>query len=216
MQATKLMSRASALTVQQPSLTLFRAFASSNTFKQRVSELIKHDHAELRIYKNNIINGANGDEKRRWQNQFVWELARHSIAEELVVYPAMEKNIPGGKEMANRDRLEHQKVKDLLYHFQNLRPGDKEFTPVLDALWENLENHIKEEESHDLPLLEKHTPPIDSANLSTDFDRCKMFVPTRSHPMAPNTGGPFETVASLMTAPLDRLGDMFRRYPKTH
>ncbi|KAI5245026.1 hypothetical protein E4T42_06905 [Aureobasidium subglaciale] len=135
MQATKLMSRAFALTVQQPSLTLFRAFASYTTFKQCVSDLTKHDHAELRIYKNNIINSANGDEKRRWQNQFVWELARHSIAEEPVV---------------------------------------------------------------------------------TDFDRCRMFVPTRSHPMAPNTGGPFETVASLMSAPLDRLGDMFRRYPKTH
>jgi len=59
---------------------------------QRVSDLIKHDHDELRTYKDNILNAKDDDEKVRWQNQFTWELARHSIAEELVVYPAMEKN----------------------------------------------------------------------------------------------------------------------------
>jgi hypothetical protein len=59
---------------------------------QRISDLIKHDHDELRTYKDNILNAKDDDEKVRWQNQFTWELARHSIAEELVVYPAMEKN----------------------------------------------------------------------------------------------------------------------------
>jgi hypothetical protein len=39
-------------------------------------------------------------------------------------------------------------------------------------------------------------------------------VPSRSHPSAPDDGGPFETVAGLMAAPLDRLGDLFRKFPK--
>jgi len=69
-----------------------RTFASSSPIMQRVSDLIKHDHDELRTYKDNILNAKDDDEKVRWQNQFTWELARHSIAEELVVYPAMEKN----------------------------------------------------------------------------------------------------------------------------
>jgi len=36
---------------------------------------------------------------------------------------------------------------------------------------------------------------------------------TRSHPSAPDKP-PFETVLGLMTAPLDKLGDMLRKFPK--
>lgn len=92
MQTPRLLSRASALVTKPASLSFSRTFASSYILKQRVSDLIKHDHDELRTYKDNILNAKDDDERVRWQNQFTWELARHSIAEELVVYPAMEKN----------------------------------------------------------------------------------------------------------------------------
>ncbi len=50
-----------------------------------VSDSIQHDHRELEEYYDNIINAKDPDTKERWQNQFIWELTRHSIAEELVV-----------------------------------------------------------------------------------------------------------------------------------
>lgn len=40
-----------------------------------------------------------------------------------------------------------------------------------------------------------------------------MFVPTRSHPGVPDKP-PFETVFSLLMAPIDRLDDMLRKYPR--
>lgn len=76
----------------------------------RVSDRIKHDHDELREYYNNIKKAKSDDDKIKWQNQFVWELARHSIAEEIVVYPAMEKHVPNGVKLAEKDRSEHQEV----------------------------------------------------------------------------------------------------------
>lgn len=77
----------------------------------KISESIVHDHKELKEYYGNIKSAKDDDTKKRWRNQFVWELARHSIAEELVVYPAMEKYIkPGGHDMAEKDRQEHQVV----------------------------------------------------------------------------------------------------------
>jgi hemerythrin superfamily protein len=79
----------------------------------RVSDRVKHDHQELQTYYNNIKKAQRDDEKIKWQNQFVWELARHSVAEELVVYPAFEKHIPGGPRMAEKDRSEHQQVRFL-------------------------------------------------------------------------------------------------------
>lgn len=49
---------------------------------------------------------------------FTWELARHSVAEELVLYPAMERYLEGerGREMAEKDREEHQTVLALVLH----------------------------------------------------------------------------------------------------
>jgi hypothetical protein len=74
-------------------------------------DAIKHDHAELKDYYHKILDAKDSDTKARWQNQFTWELARHSTGEELVVYPAMERNMGDeGKQMADKDRSEHNKV----------------------------------------------------------------------------------------------------------
>ena len=83
----------------------------SSANETRVTEAIKHDHAELKDYYHKILDAKDADTKARWQNQFTWELARHSIGEEIVVYPAMERNMGDeGKQMADKDRTEHNKV----------------------------------------------------------------------------------------------------------
>lgn len=77
-----------------------------------ISAAITKDHRELEQYYNEVINNSsNHDHAQRYGNQFIWELARHSVGEELVVYPAFEKEM--GKEghaMAEHDRKEHHKV----------------------------------------------------------------------------------------------------------
>lgn len=80
-----------------------------------ITDAIKRDHRDLESLYNNIMCSnptSDPDTAARWQNQFVWTLARHSIAEELVVYPAFEKHIPSGagKAMADKDRGGHQNV----------------------------------------------------------------------------------------------------------
>jgi hypothetical protein len=76
----------------------------------------------------------------------------------------------------------------------------------------DLLEHIKEEENDDLPALEKAIATAESESLAKSFERTKAFVPSRSHPSAPSKP-PFETVVGLLTAPIDHLGDMFRKFP---
>jgi hypothetical protein len=83
----------------------------------------------------------------------------------------------------------------------------------LKSLWSHLSAHIEDEEKNDLPLLEKSLPSGEGSSMAKSFARTKMFTPTRSHPMAPDKP-PFETVAGLMTAPIDKLGDIFRKFPQ--
>lgn len=105
-------------------------------------------------------------------------------------------------------------VKEQLKAFQNMQPSNPQFEPSLKALMEDLSQHIKEEESEDLPKLEESLSTDESEDLSKSFGRTKMFVPSRSHPSAPDKP-PFETAVGLMTAPIDHLADLFRSWPHT-
>jgi len=178
-----------------------------------ISEAIKRDHRELVAYYDNIIDAADAEEQVAWQNQFTWELARHSHAEEIVVYPAFEKHVLGGKAMAEKDRGEHQIVKEQLKTFQNLSPADRLFIPTIKTLMNDLTQHIHEEEESDLPKLEDVLTSDESDALYKSFERTKMFVPSRAHPSAPNRP-PFETAVGLLTAPVDRVADLFRTWPE--
>ncbi|KAL4984870.1 hemerythrin HHE cation binding domain-containing protein [Aspergillus falconensis] len=191
-----------------------RFISQSPIAMTRIIDAIKQDHREIEDYYNKILSATSEKEKIQWQNQFTWELARHSIGEELVVYPVFEKNLPDGRAMADKDRHEHNTVKEKLKQFQNMKPADPDFEPTLKSLMSTLSEHIQEEESQDLPKLEDAISSEESEKLSKSFGRTKMFVPSRSHPSAPDKP-PFETVVGLLTAPIDHLSDLFRSWPNT-
>ncbi|KAH8713241.1 putative hemerythrin-like protein [Beauveria bassiana] len=181
-----------------------------------ISSAIVKDHRELKEYYDEVINNPNNhDHQQRYGNQFTWELARHSVGEELVVYPALEKYLGDrGKKMADEDREEHHQVKEMLKVFQNMSSSDKEYIPQLKKIWSTLDEHIKEEEERDLPALEEKLQQAhgESNSMATSFGRTKAFVPSRSHPSA-GEKPPFETVMGLLTAPIDHIADIFRKFP---
>ncbi|CAG8891988.1 unnamed protein product [Penicillium egyptiacum] len=175
----------------------------------RISEAIKDDHRKLESCYNIIVNSEDEDEQARFQNQFTWELARHSVAEELVLFPAMEKLRSAGKEKLDDDRREHS----ALYVFQDLNSSDPRFIPTITMLMEGLARHMRDEETNDLVILEESLTSDESEKLAESLSRTKMFVPSRSHQY--DFGNPhYETVADLLTAPLDHLQDLFRRWPE--
>jgi len=186
--------------------------STSNTITKEITT----DHSELKSYYQKYhSNKGNAHEQQKWLNQYVWELARHSIGEELVLYPFFEKKLGAeGKAIADQDRKEHQKAKDLLYELQSLNAGDAKTDSTFNALQKDIEEHVKHEEEDQLPKLEQIISRDESASLASSFNRTKHFVPTRSHPSAPDKP-PFETVAGLLAAPLDKLSDLFRAFPSS-
>ena len=99
-------------------LRAYSTQASGPTYHLRILESIKEDHREISACGEQILQSNDADEQTRAQNMFTWELARHSVAEELVLYPAMERYLEGerGREMAEKDREEHQTVLALVLH----------------------------------------------------------------------------------------------------
>lgn len=76
----------------------------------KIKDAITNDHKAIKGYYEAIVRSEDVEEQTRYQNQFTWELARHSIGEELVLYPAFEKYLKDGKEVADKDRREHEGV----------------------------------------------------------------------------------------------------------
>ncbi|KAL3480844.1 hemerythrin HHE cation binding domain-containing protein [Aspergillus californicus] len=177
-----------------------------------ISTIVKQDHREIEAIADRILSSSSRDEQIRFQNLFIWELARHAVGEELVVYPALQKHVNNGAALAEKDRGEHQRAKEQLKHFQQLDPSNSEFIPALTSLMNDLSAHIREEEREDLMLLEDSISEKESKNISKAFSRTKIFVPSRAHPHAPNKP-PFETAVGLLTAPFDQFGDLFRKWP---
>ncbi|KAI5115495.1 hypothetical protein M0805_000108 [Coniferiporia weirii] len=191
--------------------------ASTGTSGQTTGPLfesIKKDHRD--IYKCHDMYKSAGndlDAKERWARQLTWEVARHSIGEELVVYPLFEKHLGAkGKQMADGDRADHMEVKKMLYELEQLKPGQGKYDELVDTMMKTLHEHADSEETHDLPELEAVLKKQDSQEAAASFQRTKKFVPTRSHPSAPDQP-PLETLAGLMAAPMDKLKDAFSKFP---
>lgn len=105
-----------------------------------------------------------------------------------------------------------KQVKEKLKKFQNMSPTDPDFITTIKSLMATLSQHIKEEESNDLPKLDNVLSKSDSEALSKTFGKTKAFVPSHAHPSAPDKP-PFETAIGLLTAPIDHVADLFRKFP---
>jgi len=179
-------------------------------------EAIKEDHEEMYEYHDEYKRArSKGDAEAqgRWARQLTWEIARHAVGEEIVVYPLMEKHLgERGKELADHDRAEHQNVKELLYKLESLTSGSQEYDQIIEKMMKSLHHHNDDEELKDLPLLEPAIGEEASKNAALSFKNTKKFVPTRSHPSAPNKP-PFETFVGFLTAPIDKLKDVFASFP---
>lgn len=60
-------------------------------------------------YDQYVKSTGDADAQDRWARQLIWEVARHAVGEELVVYPLMEKHLGAqGQKLADEDRADHQ------------------------------------------------------------------------------------------------------------
>jgi hypothetical protein len=67
-------------------------------------------------YENYLKAAPDADAQARWAHQLIWEVARHAVGEEIVVYPLMEKHLGAkGIHLADKDREDHQACLTLYY-----------------------------------------------------------------------------------------------------
>jgi hypothetical protein len=130
-----------------------------------------------------------GDAARRRDlaDTVIAEVMRHAVAEEMYVYPAMEKHIPNGTEEVEHDKGEHAELVDLMKQLEGVDAADAGFMPLVKELEGKLRHHAHDEESEQFPKLRAHIPYDELVEMGKKVEGAKKLAPTRPHPHAPHS-----------------------------
>jgi hemerythrin superfamily protein len=176
-----------------------------------VIEVLEHDHREVEQMFQELesLRGASTDDAKRRRkelaDQVTIELVRHSVAEEVLVYPHVEAKI--SREEADHAREEHKEAEKTLARLEKLDPDDPAFDDELATLMAEIRHHIEDEEGEMFAHMREAIDEKDLRQLGTAVETFKKVAPTRPHPNVPND--PISRVAAGPAASLfDRMRDL--------
>ncbi|KAI8824479.1 uncharacterized protein EV422DRAFT_520247 [Fimicolochytrium jonesii] len=185
--------------------------AESFNARRPIEVLITNDHRSFdELFERYHKTKGDKEAKQAIVNEFIREVAQHSIAEETAVYPLIDE-VEGDKE-GDHLRADHAEVKNHLFRLDKMSVGDAGFDDLFARVVAVLKSHAKEEETKHLPLLAKKMSEKERIDLSSKFLRRKAISPTRSHPNAPDKPASLELLAGLPVAPIDKLRDQTRKF----
>jgi hemerythrin-like domain-containing protein len=176
-----------------------------------VIEVLEHDHREVEemFAELESLRGATSqaDQARRKAvtEQVTIELVRHSVAEEVLVYPQVERKVSA--EEAEHAREEHAEAEETLQRLEKLDADDPEFDDALAELMAEIRHHIEDEEGEMFAHMRQVIDADELRKLGARVEAFKKVAPTRPHPHVPNTALA-RTAAGPAASLLDRMRDL--------
>jgi hemerythrin-like domain-containing protein len=154
--------------------------------EQDVVAILTTDHREALDLIAQIKLATGKDDRRDLADTLISELVRHSVAEEMYVYPAMKEYLPDGEEAVEHDTEEHKELEATMKKLEAADAGEPEFARLMTELETTLRDHIDDEESDQFPLLRQRVPHDELVKIGSKVETAKKIAPTRPHPLAPN------------------------------
>jgi iron-sulfur cluster repair protein YtfE (RIC family) len=173
----------------------------ANKRQSSLEKEILQDHKELKEYFQNYKRS--GD--LQWFNELVFHLSRHSVGEELIVYPLLDTLGDEGKKLADESREEHSKAKELLSKLEKLSHGPREdFDKELGQLMTDLTEHMDKEEKDDLRIIKDGCSLKDRNKAGKQFEFRKKIMPKRGGDQSSNDKPvTLEEAMGILLAPVE-------------
>jgi hemerythrin superfamily protein len=159
---------------------------TANTGNQDVVDILTADHREVLELVGQIPT-ADAAQRRDMADTVIAELMRHSVAEEMYVYPAMRDNLPDGESQVQHDVEEHQQLEEVMKDLEGVDSGDPRFLEVLGRLETVLRDHVSDEERDQFPMLRARLSAEQLVEMGQKVETAKKLAPTRPHPSAPHS-----------------------------
>ena len=173
--------------------------------QQDVVDVLSADHGEFLALVSQI-RAAAPEQRRDLTDQLIAELVRHSVAEEMFVYPAVRDHVPDGAQAVEHDTTEHKELERTMKQLEGIDTADAGFLALLDQLERVLRDHVQDEEVDQFPKLRANLPSQQLVELAGKVETAKKISPTRPHPGAPNAELFHKTVGAGVGL-VDRLRD---------
>ena len=164
------------------------------------------DHREMIELIGQIKHTSDPAQRRDLADTVIAEVMRHAVAEEMYVYPVMEKSVPNGAEQVEHDKEEHQEIVELMKEIEGIDPSDAAFMARVQQLEAQLRHHADDEESDQFPQLRAHISGEKLVELGEQVQKAKKLAPTRPHPSAPHSELFHKTIGAGVGM-IDRLRD---------
>ncbi|HET9257546.1 MAG TPA: hemerythrin domain-containing protein [Pseudonocardiaceae bacterium] len=169
---------------------------------------LTHQHNEVDAVFGQLekMEGSTSDEAQRLAEEVVISLVKHSVAEEIYLYPAVREHVPNGNEIADHEVHEHDEAEQIMKRLESLKPADAEFWPTTRELMTAIRHHAREEEDILFPRLRQHCTEQQLLELGKKVQKAEKMAPTRPHPGAPSEGSALAALAPGAGL-IDRLRD---------
>ena len=175
-----------------------------------VIEILEHDHREVEQMFAELegLRGATDEDaksrRKDLMEQVTIELVRHSVAEEVLVYPQVEKKVSAQE--AERAKKEHAEAEETLQRLEGLDPDDAAFDQELATLMREIREHVAEEEGEMFVHMRQTFSDEELRKMGSRVESFKKVAPTRPHPSVPNEPGA-RTAVGPVASLLDRMRD---------
>lgn len=176
-----------------------------------VIEVLEHDHREVEEMFQQLesLRGATSEEDRQRRKKITEdvtiELVRHSVAEEVLVYPKVEHQV--SKEEVEHARKEHAEAEETLAKLEKIDSDDPKFDDEVAELINEIRHHIEDEEGEMFAHMRQSIDPDELLKLGERVEAFKKVAPTRPHPNVPNTAVA-RTAAGPAASLMDRMRDL--------
>jgi hemerythrin-like domain-containing protein len=157
------------------------------TESKDVVDILTSDHHEVLELVQQIPSVEDANVRREMAEIVIAELMRHSVAEEMHVYPVMRERLPNGDDEVQHDVAEHQQLEEVMKELESVDANDAGFFDVMSRLEEVLRDHIADEENDQFPQLRSTIPAEELVEIGRKVEAAKKAAPTRPHPAAPHS-----------------------------
>lgn len=171
-----------------------------------VVDILTSDHQDMLELLGQIEAAADAERRRDLADTVIAEVMRHAVAEEMYVYPAIEKHVPNGAQEVEDDKKEHHEIVQLMKRLEDVDASSAQFMELVRELESQLRHHANDEETDQFPSLRAHIPADELVDLGQKVETAKKLAPTRPHPSAPHSELFHKTVGAGVGM-VDRLRD---------
>jgi hemerythrin superfamily protein len=149
-------------------------------------DVLIDDHRRMQQLVEELREPGTDGRARDLADLAISAIVRHSVAEEMYIYPAMKTYLPDGERAVEHDVAEHQQLEELLKTLEHLDETDPQFAATVAQIDATLADHVADEEHDQFPALRAAVPAETLQQLAAKVEMAERIAPTRPHPAAPH------------------------------